>query len=82
MGQLDKTNTLAYPFAQNLLLPPTMWQHLLGTAHDVAFLPYEQAEIEEYSWELDEAEEAEKTLHAVETFGKNDFQHTHPLAAQ
>lgn len=61
MGQLDKTNALALAFAQDLLIPPTMWQHLLGPTHDLSFLPYEQAEIEEYSWELDEANEAAKT---------------------
>lgn len=62
MGQVDKASTVAPYFAQNSLLPPTMWQHLLGPAHDVILMPYEQAEIEEYSWEVDEAEEANETL--------------------
>jgi hypothetical protein len=55
MGQLDKTSRLAFTFTENLLLPPMMWQQLLGPSHDVTLMPYEQAEIEEYSLEVDEA---------------------------
>jgi hypothetical protein len=55
MGQLDKTAAFALPTAQQLLLPPEMWLHLHGLSHDVSLMPYEQAEIEEYSLELEDA---------------------------
>lgn len=73
MGQLDKTSALALSVAENFLLPPTMWQHLLGPSHDVSLMPYEQAEIEEYSLEVDEALEANNTLLATTTMAKEQL---------
>ncbi len=55
MGNVDKSAVFTLRTAQQLLLPPSMWIHLYGLSHDVSLMPYEQAEIEEYSLELEDA---------------------------
>jgi hypothetical protein len=55
MGQLDKSTAFALRTSQQWLLPPEMWLHLHGLSHDMSLMPYEQAEIEEYSLELEDA---------------------------
>jgi hypothetical protein len=55
MGNFDKSAVFTLRTAQQLLLPPSMWIHLYGLSHDVSLMPYEQAEIEEYSLELEDA---------------------------
>jgi hypothetical protein len=55
MGQLDKTAAAARLPAQNILLPPGMLQHLLDVSRDPHLMPYEEAEIQEYSLEIEES---------------------------
>jgi hypothetical protein len=55
MGQLDRTSLFAPHAPQRLGLEPAEWLHMLDMAHPYALMPYELAEIEEYSLAHDEA---------------------------
>jgi hypothetical protein len=54
MGQLDRTNQLRALPGQRMGLTQDRWLHLLNTAHDHMLMPYEMAEIEEYTLAYEE----------------------------
>jgi hypothetical protein len=60
MGQLDRTSLYAPHAAHHLGMEPSEWLRMLDLAHPNTLMPYELAEIEEYSLAHDESIEEKK----------------------